>query len=331
MSATRPSAITLTELRYLVALDRERHFGRAADRCFVSQPTLSVAIRKLEDQLNVVLFERNRSEARPTPTGERIIEQARRVLAETAALENLAQQGQDELNGALRLGVIYTVGPYLLPRLVPRLHEQVPNMPLVIEENFTAVLSRQLRQNELDVIIIALPFSPAGIDTWPLYDEPFVVVLPSSHPWTRRKSIPPNDLAGENLLLLGPGHCFRDQVLEACPDCAEADSDAPRPLAGSSLETIRHMVASGLGVTVLPKSSTEERADDTRLLSTRPFAGTTPSRRIALAWRKSFPRPKAIAALRRAILDCELKGVDWLKQETPQSGRTEPAHSAHPA
>jgi LysR family hydrogen peroxide-inducible transcriptional activator len=331
MSVTRPSAITLTELRYLVALDRERHFGRAADRCFVSQPTLSVAIRKLEDQLSVTLFERNRSEARPTPIGERIIEQARRVLAEAAALETLAQQGQDELSGPLRLGVIYTVGPYLLPRLVPRLHAQVPNMPLVIEENFTAVLSRQLRQNELDAIIIALPFSLPGVDCWPLYDEAFVVVLPKSHPWNKRKSIPPNDLAGENLLLLGPGHCFRDQVLEACPDCVEA-GDTARPLAGSSLETIRHMVASGLGVTVLPRSSMEENAaEKTELLSTRPFAGTPPSRRIALAWRRSFPRSKAIAALRDAILDCELKGVHWLRQEPPQPGRPETAAAAHPA
>jgi LysR family hydrogen peroxide-inducible transcriptional activator len=322
MSVSRPSAITLTELRYLVALDRERHFGRAADRCFVSQPTLSVAIRKLEDQLSVALFERNRSEARPTPIGERIIEQARRVLAEAVALENLAQQGKDELNGLIRLGVIYTVGPYLLPRLVPRLHEQVPNMPLVIEENFTAVLSRQLRQNDLDAIIIALPFTQPGVDTWSLYDEPFVTVMPKTHPWRKRKSIRPNELSGENLLLLGPGHCFREQVLEACPDCIDADSDRPRPLAGSSLETIRHMVASGLGITVLPKSSMEERMADTTLLITRPFAGAAPSRRIALAWRKSFPRPKAIAALRGAVLECEMKGVQWLKNERVQSAQT---------
>lgn len=323
MSTGRPSAITLTELRYLVALDRERHFGRAADRCFVSQPTLSVAIRKLEEQLGVTLFERNRSEARPTPVGARIIEQARRVLAEAATLENLAQQGKDELSGVLRLGVIYTVGPYLLPRLVARLHETVPGMPLVIEENFTAVLSRQLRQNELDVIIIALPFTQPGVDTWPLYDEPFVVVMPKAHPWSKRRSIPPNDLSGEHLLLLGPGHCFREQVLEACPDCREAEGDMPRPLAGSSLETIRHMVASGLGITVLPKSSMEERAAEIALLTARPFAGAGPSRRIALAWRRSFPRPKAIAALRRAILDSGLKGISWLKQPAPDAARTD--------
>ena len=202
---------------------------------------------------------------------------------------------------------------------------------MIIEENFTAVLSRQLRQNELDVIIIALPFSLAGVDTWALYDEPFVVVMPNTHAWRRRKTIPSNDLANENLLLLGPGHCFREQVLEACPDCIDTDSDKPRPMAGSSLETIRHMVASGLGITVLPQSSAEERVNDTALLITRPFAGTAPSRRIALAWRKSFPRPKAIAALRQAILECELKGVNWLGREAAQSGKAESAPPTPPA
>ncbi len=219
--------------------------------------------------------------------------------------------------------MIYTVGPYLLPRLVPRLREAAPNMSLSIEENFTAVLSRQLRQNELDVIIVALPFAQAGVDTWPLYDEPFVVVIPKAHPWSKRRSIPPNDLSGENLLLLGSGHCFREQVLQACPDCREAEGDLPRPLAGSSLETIRHMVASGLGITVLPKSSMEESPIEPALLTMRPFAGEEPSRRIALAWRRSFPRPRAIAALRRAILDSGLKGVRTLKTERPSSAQVE--------
>lgn len=308
--------MTLTELRYLIALAKERHFGRAAERSFVSQPTLSVAVKKLEDELGVALFERHRGEARPTPVGERVIEQARRVLAEAETLTAVAQQGRDELEGSLRLGVIYTVGPYLLPHLIPHLREHAPKMPLIIDENFTAVLSRQLRQNELDAIIIALPFSQPGVEIWPLYDEPFVVVLPQGHPWTARDAIAANDLAAENLLLLGPGHCFRDQVLEACPDCQETDVEGHRPVAGSSLETIRHMVASGLGITVLPKSSTHNEPDESPLLVTRPFAGETPSRRIALAWRRSFPRPKAIEVLHRAILDCELNGVHFIDQPT---------------
>lgn len=308
--------MTLTELRYLVALDKERHFGRAAERAFVSQPTLSVAVRKLEDELGVAVFERNRGEARVTPIGRAIIDQAYRVLAEVDTLGAIATSGQDELEGTLRLGVIYTVGPYLLPHLIPTLREKAPAMPVVIEENFTHNLSQQLRANELDAIIVALPFSQPGLVTWPLYDEPFVVVLPQGHAWAERNAIQPNDLSGEELLLLGPGHCFRDQVLEACPDCREAEPEQ-QPRAGSSLETIRHMVASGLGITVLPQSSIEDTRDDQPLLATRPFAGDAPSRRIALVWRKSFPRPRAIATLQRAILECELHGVAVLPDQPP--------------
>lgn len=308
--------MTLTELRYLVALDKERHFGRAAERAFVSQPTLSVAVKKLEEELGVALFERNRGEARVTPTGRRIIDQAYRVLAEVRNLEILAEQGRDELKGPLRLGVIYTVGPYLLPNLIPALRHRAPNMPLVIEENFTRVLGQQLRSNELDAIVVALPFSQPGTATWALYDEPFVVVLPHGHPWATKPAIDPADLAGEELLLLGPGHCFRDQVLAACPDCREPDAGA-QPRAGSSLETIRHMVGSGLGITVLPQSSIEDPYEDQSLLETRPFTGEPPSRRIALVWRKSFPRPRAITALRDAILACELGGVALLTDQTP--------------
>ncbi len=311
--------MTLTELRYLVALERERHFGRAAERAFVSQPTLSVGIRKLEEELGVTLFERSRREARPTPIGARVIAQAERILDETEKLAAIAQQGRDELNGALRLGVIYTVGPYLLPHLIPELHERTPDMPLVIEENFTAELSQQLRHNELDAILIALPFFHAGVQTWPLFEEPFVVVLPRGHAWGRREAIHPNDLAHKELLLLGPGHCFRDQVLEACPDCEDHAVEGERPRAGSSLETIRHMVASGLGITVLPQSSTCNDADEQPLLETRTFSGRIPSRRVALAWRASFPRPKAIRAVHDAILACGMPGVDFLDQPPPDT------------
>lgn len=303
--------MTLTELRYLVALDAERHFGRAAERSFVSQPTLSVALKKLEDQLGVTLFERHRGEARPTPVGQRVIEQARRVLAEAEQLKAIAQEGSDELKGRLRVGAIYTVGPYLFPHLVPALRRAVPDMPLVIEENYTDVLSRRLRQNELDVIVIALPFGGAGINSWPLYDEAFVVALPVAHPWAARESVSAHDLGDENVLLLGPGNCFRDQVLTACPDCHEMEIEGQGTLAGSSLETIRHMVISGLGITVLPRSAVEEASENPHL-ATRPFSAPVPARRIALAWRRSFPRPKAIEALRQAILDAEIRGVDKL-------------------
>lgn len=312
--------MTLTELRYLVNLDKERHFGRAAERSFVSQPTLSVALKKLEDELGVVLFERNRGEARPTPVGERIIAQARRVLAEAALVEDIAKQGHDELTGPLRLGAIYTVGPYLLPSLVPLLRKRTPQMPLVIEENFTAVLLEQLRGNELDVVIVAQPIDMDGLQAWALYDEPFVALLPRDHRWAGEAAIPSRKLAEEKLLLLGPGHCFREQVIEACPKCIDPDSEGPRPHTGSSLETIRHMVASGLGITVVPRSSVENRPVEP-LLTARPLAKPEPARRIVLAWRKTFPRVKAIAALREAILGSGMKGVQFIAQAQPEGAR----------
>jgi LysR family hydrogen peroxide-inducible transcriptional activator len=311
--------MTLTELRYLVNLDKERHFGRAAERSFVSQPTLSVAVKKLEDQLGVILFERNRGEARPTPVGERIIAQARRVLAEAALIDDIAKQGQDALSGPLRLGAIYTVGPYLLPSLVPLLRKRAPQMPLMIEENFTAVLLEQLRANELDVVAVAQPIDTEGLQTWALYDEPFVALLPPDHRWSAEAAIPSRKLAEEKLLLLGPGHCFREQVIEACPKCVDPDSEGPRPHTGSSLETIRHMVASGLGITVVPRSSVENRPQEPTLLVARPLAKPEPARRIMLAWRKTFPRFKAIAALREAILDSGMKGVQFVPQAQPET------------
>lgn len=297
------AGMTLTELRYIVALARERHFGRAAAACFVSQPTLSVAVKKLEDELGVALFERRANEVDVTALGGHIVAQAQRVLEETETLKQLAAQGQDPLTGPLRLGTIYTIGPYLLPHLIPALRKRAPKMSLLVEENFTAVLSTRLRRGELDAIVISLPFEEPGIVTLALYDEPFVVALPPAHPWTRKKSIKAAELPEDNLLLLGSGHCFRDQVLKVCPALNRpAAGSMQRTLEGSSLETIRHMVASGAGITVLPCSAVMGGAPEKRLLAIRPFTSPAPSRRVALAWRASFPRPQAIEALRQAAL-----------------------------
>lgn len=305
--------MTLTELRYAVALEETRHFGQAAARCFVSQPTLSIAIRKLEDRLGVTLFERHRGRAELTPVGQRIIEQARRVLAEAALLEEIAAGAVDELNGPLRLGAIFTVAPYLLPNLVPGLSKVAPQMPLIIEENFTDSLSERLRQGELDVIVIAQPFDPPGVRIWPLYEEEFVVAMSPRHTLADEESIDPLELAEERLLMLGPGHCFRDQVLAAVPS-ANQQAELGNPMQGSSLETIRHMVASGLGITVLPQSSLRLEPDSHDLLITRPFSGQPPTRRICMAWRRSFPRIKAIRAVHDAILQSGMSGVSWLPQ-----------------
>lgn len=312
--------MTLTELRYLVNLDKERHFGHAAERSFVSQPTLSVAIQKLEERLGVALFERVRGQVRPTPVGERIVAQAKRVLAEARLIEDMAREGRDELTGPLRFGAIYTAGPYLLPHLVPVLRTRAPAMPLVIEENFTARLLEQLRDNELDVACLALPIDQQGLSVWPLYDEDFVVVLPADHRWAQEDSIQAKKLAEEPLLLLGPGHCFRDQVIQACPKCVDPESEGPRPQTGSSLETIRHMVAGGLGVTVVPRSSVENRSEEPSLTVAKPFANRPPSRRLALVWRKTFPRTRAIQVLRDAILASPMKGVTFLPDAAVAEG-----------
>jgi len=303
--------MTLTELRYILAVARERHFGRAATSCFVSQPTLSVAVRKLEDELGVKLFERTGSEVMPTPVGQQVVAQASRVLEEAGVIRRIAEQGRDPLSGVLRLGVIYTIGPYLLPHLVPRLRGSAPRMPLVIEENFTANLAAQLVNGTIDAAILSLPFSHNGICTRAVYEEPFRVVMPSGHAWASRQQIAAPELAGEHLLLLGSGHCFRDQVLRACPDCQQSsdmdDSGVQRGMEGSSLETVRHMVASGLGITVLPASSVAPPDDE--LLVVRDFVPPAPRRTVAVAWRRSFPRTEAIDVLCRAIGECEIPGA----------------------
>jgi LysR family hydrogen peroxide-inducible transcriptional activator len=290
--------VTLTELRYVVALSQERHFGRAAQKCFVTQPTLSLALAKLEDELGVKLFERNKNEVLVTARGHAIVEQARRVLDEVGKIPHLARGGRDQLSGALRLGAIPTIGPYLLPDLIPILRRKAPEMPLMIEENLTGNLAPMLREGELDVVIVALPFVLPGVKTEVVYEEPFSVVVPEGHPWETRKSVKPAELAEANLLVLNNGHCFRDQVLEACP--GQSNTAQPEGRAGSSLETIRNMVASGLGVSVLPASALTTRYAS-KLLKVVPFTHPIPSRKVALAWRAGFDRPVAIETLAAAI------------------------------
>lgn len=297
--------MTLTELRYIVTLSQERHFGRAAEKCFVSQPTLSVAVKKLEGELNVILFERSKNSVTPTPLGESIIEQAKKVLTEARTIEELAEAGKDQLKSPLRVGAIFTIGPYLFPHLVPQIHQQAPEMSLFIEESYTAVLRRQLREGELDAIIVALPFNEPDVITRPLYDESFVVVMPKDHELSKLTHIKPEMLPGQSLLLLGEGHCFRDQVIEMCPALSRQKGNQVGSVTqGSSLETLKYMVATGLGITVLPKSAVGNL--DSSLITTRPFVSPVPSRTVALAWRASFPRGKAIDLLLDTAGSCLL-------------------------
>ncbi len=303
--------MTLTQLRYIVAVARERHFARAAAACFVSQPTLSVAVKNLEQELGVTLFERGTAEVALTDIGGQIVAQAQRLLEQANAIGELAKQGQDPLTGPLRLGVIYTIGPYLLPPLVPALHKAAPRMPLFVEETFTSRLLELLKQGEIDAAILALPFAEPGIETAPLYDEDFVVVLPAGHAWEKRKTIPAADLKQDTMLLLGAGHCFRDQVLQVCPEISRFSTGEgmQRTFEGSSLETIRHMVASGIGISVMPASAVPNPLPKKGLLVYRPFARPVPERRVVLAWRSSFTRTPAIDAIRNAIARCQLNGT----------------------
>jgi len=307
--------VTLTELRYVVAVARERHFGQAAQSCYVSQPTLSVAIKKLEAELGVRLFERGPGEVSVTPVGQRVVAQAQRVLEEASRVKEFAAAGLDPLASALRLGAIYTIGPYLLPRLIPVLRRIAPSMQLLIQENYTHKLGEALKQGEVDVILVALPFAERGVETRAVYDEPFLVAVPPGHPLERKKHISSKELARESLLLLGSGHCFRDQVLDLCSSAHRANRGAlARTLEGGSLETIRQMVASGVGVTVLPATSVAPGDSGGELIRIRPFARPVPDRRVVLAWRKSFPRPQAVEALRQAILGCDLPQVTKIEK-----------------
>ena len=318
--------MTLTELKYIVAVAREKHFGKAAESCHVSQPTLSVAIKKLEEELELKIFERNASEVAVTPLGDEIVRQAQTVLEQAAALREIAKRGKDPLAGPLKLGVIYTIGPYLLPLLVRQVIDHTPQMPLLLQENFTAKLLEQLRLGEIDCAILAEPFPDTNLALAPLYDEPFVAAVPINHPLAERDSITAEEVKNETMLLLGTGHCFRDHVLEVCPELSRFANDSDgmrRSFEGSSLETIKHMVAAGMGVTLVPRLSVPSSAlrrkpggeldfGDSGYVRYLPFAGEPPTRRVVLAWRRSFTRYEAIAALRNAIYACNLQGVKML-------------------
>ena len=319
--------MTLTELKYVVAVARERHFGKAAEACYVSQPTLSVAIKKLEDELEVRLFERNANEVTVTPIGGEIVRQAQSVLEQAANVKEIARRGKDPLAGPLRLGVIYTIAPYLLPGLVRQCIDRTPQMPLLLQENFTVKLLEMLRMGEIDCAILAEPFPDAGLTVAPLYDEPFMAAVPSHHALAASDSVTTEQLKDETLLLLGTGHCFRDHVLEVCPEFARLSSNAEgirKSFEGSSLETIKYMVAAGMGVTLVPRLSVPRAAFDAKeqqrlrrshddiYVKYLPFHDDAPSRRVVLAWRRSFTREAAIEALRGSIAACELDGVERL-------------------
>ncbi|MEO5367833.1 MAG: hydrogen peroxide-inducible genes activator [Magnetococcus sp. WYHC-3] len=303
--------MNFTQLKYALAVARTRNFSQAAKLCRISQPSLSVAVKNLEEELGVSLFERIRNDVKITPVGARILAQAQKALEEVDRIRGVAQDGSDPLTGSLRLGAILTVGPYLFPSLVPAFHQRAPAMTLMLEEGYTQVLTERLRQGELDAIVIAMPFDEPAVKVQVLYHEPFVAAVPSGHPWCGRRDLTGAELAGERLLLLGEGNCFRDQVLEICPDGMRVENTVGRDniLEGSSLETLRHMVATGAGTTVLPLTAVNSLicnmsacpARENHLLQYVPFSDPVPERRVALAWRTSYPNHAAIEALIQSV------------------------------
>lgn len=299
--------MTLTELRYIVALAQTQHFGKAAKLCHVSQPTLSVAISKLEKSLKITLFERQSSGIRITELGQQIVQQAKCVLEEAEKIDALSQQADNQLTQPLRIGAIYTIGPYLLPPLIPKLRKIAPDMPLIIQESYTHVLREKLKQGDLDAIFVALPFTESGVVTKPLYEESFVTLLPKKHPLSKSDRITPKQLSEHTVLLLGQGHCFRDQILDYCPQIANNQA-IQQTIEDSSLETLRAMVASGYGITILPATAAQHKAYP-KQLEIKAFKGTPPKRRVALAWRSSFPRTQAIDALIQALAQSKIADI----------------------
>jgi len=285
--------MNLRDLQYLVALAETRHFGRAAQRCHVSQPTLSAQLKKLEEYLGVALIERRPRRVGLTPAGEAVVERARRMLRDADDIRALARASQDPLGGELKLGLIPTLGPYLLPRIAPGFTRALPKLQLMLHEYQTAPLIERVLQGELDLAILALPAETRGLVTRSLFAEAFLVAMPERHRLTARKRLKPADLAGERLLLLEEGHCLRDQALEVCARVGTEEHS----FRATSLETLRQMVAAGLGITLLPRLAAEGPFASARGLVMRPFSPPAPSRVIGAAWRRSTSRGAAIAAV----------------------------------
>jgi len=286
--------LKLKDLRYLVAVADERHFGRAARRSFVSQPTLSAQLRKLEDYLGVKLIERQPRRIALTEAGRQVVERARRILQDSDEIVKQARHASDPLSGTLKVALIPTIGPYLLPRVAPQLRKALPQLKLLLFEHQTAVLLERLHSGAIDMGILALPVERDGLESRVLFEEPFAVALNASHPLAKRKVLKPADLDGETLLLLEDGHCLRDQALEVCARVGVHESSDYR---ATSLETLRQMVAAGHGITLLPEMATRGPYGDARSLVMRPFAKPVPQRHVGAVWRRSSTRAAAIKAV----------------------------------
>jgi LysR family hydrogen peroxide-inducible transcriptional activator len=286
--------MNLKDLKYLVALADTGHFGKAAERTFVSQPTLSAQLKKLEQYLGVKLVERQPKNVQLTEVGKQIVVRARRMLDEGDEIIALARNNTDPFAGKLKLALIPTIGPYLLPRVMQKIRKALPHLGLMLYEHQTEPLLKRLRDGEIDLGIVALPAEQDGLETRALYTEAFTVALPNNHPLAVKSSIKVQDLKGQTLLLLEDGHCLRDQALEVC---SRVDVREAEDFRATSLETLRQMVVAGLGITLLPELAVESPFGSQRGLTIRQFTKPTPSRTVGAVWRKSSTRAPAIAAV----------------------------------
>jgi LysR family hydrogen peroxide-inducible transcriptional activator len=290
--------LKLKDLRYLVAVADTRHFGRAAERTFVSQPTLSAQLKKLEEYLGVQLIERAPKRVALTAAGVEIVERARRIVEASEEIVELAKGHSDPLAGRIRLALLPTIGPYLLPNVAAKLRKHLPRLELMLYEYQTDVMLEKLHSGEIDVGILALPVPLDGLDSYELYKEPFTVAMPANHRLSGRSTIKVEDLREETLLLLEDGHCLRDQALEIC---AGTGLQEKQDFRATSLETLRQMVAAGVGITLLPELAGRGAYGAARGVTVRPFAKPVPTRTIGAVWRKSSARRPVILALARQI------------------------------
>lgn len=294
--------MNLRDLEYLVALDEHRHFGRAAAASYASQPTLSTQIRKLESELGVDLIERGSRQVLFTPLGDQVVQKAKAILAEVDEIRLLARHATEPYAGTLRLGAFPTLAPYLLPHVAPILHDHFPDLEILLVEEKTDVLLSELRAGRLDAALIALPVTEDGLHVEPLFREDFVLAAPTGHPLTTEEVLAGSRLAAEDLLLLADGHCLRDQALEVCD---RTGATARRDFQATSLETLRHMVAAGVGVTLLPELSVIPPVIQNPAIELRHFADPAPFRDIALVWRRSTVQADVLHEVAEVI-----RGVD---------------------
>ena len=313
--------MNLRDLKYVVAVAETHHFGKAAERCFVSQPTLSGQIRKLEDELGVAIFERTNRSVEITPVGESIVSHARDILEQVEVIEQLAQSHQDPLAGPLRIGAIPTLSPYLMPLILLPLKKQHPQMKLVLSEELTDILLERLRNHEIDAALLATPVEEPDLETIPLFDEPFWIAYPRKHAFYTKERITRTDLDDENLLLLAEGHCLAKQAMDVCHIQERESQGEMADLRAASLETLIQLVRAGFGVTLVPALAMQGSWTTGAGVVAQPLDWPDASRRVSLVFRQSYPRRAALAALTSIIQDNLPNTVKRLGRKNSKPGK----------